>query len=175
VLLLDARRSWPWPRRYEQRFLILPQRENSTLPYASVAAGSRQPWPSPAPIPTCHDGEKAGARASLGRQRIAECGVAESFVLRRNACQSLRTLSTIARQRVVFFTATARSIVLGWISRSNFFGSVRPAGALEWARLDPLLLDELEHRASHLVRALRTPFPGHQPAIPASSKLALVW
>lgn len=112
---------------------------------------------------------------SLGRQRVAECGTAEYFVLRHDARQPTRTLSTIGHQRTVFFTATARLIVLVWTSRWNFspicLASSRarmgsPATSCSWIN------------ASTAPRTLCGPrgprFLGTRPAIPASSKPALV-
>src|SRR5260221_14523655 len=74
----------------------------------------------PCPCPHAATEKEHQPATSLGRQRVAECGIAECFVLRHDARQPPRTVSPSGLQRAVFFTPTARSIVLGWTSRWNF-------------------------------------------------------
>ena len=75
----------------------------------------------PRPSPHAATEEKQEPRASFKRQRIAECSIAEGFVLRHDARQPCPDVSTIGAQRTFFFMSTARSIVLGWTSKLNFF------------------------------------------------------
>ena len=90
------------------------------MPRLRRARASRSHHPRPSPHAATEKKQKP--RAGLGRQRMAECGIAQSFVLRRSDRRpATPNAAAIARQRAVFFTATARSIVLGWTSRSNFF------------------------------------------------------
>jgi hypothetical protein len=91
-----------------------------------VRNGEAQRWPLPRfpldvgtrlshyPCPSPHAAteKEQEPAASLGKQGAAECGAAQCFVLRHGAPQP-RKLYCIVRQRTVFFTATARSIVLG--------------------------------------------------------------
>jgi hypothetical protein len=51
--------------------------------------------------------------ARLRRERMPECSIAECLVLRHDAGEPDRSIDSRGRQCTVFFTPTARSIVLG--------------------------------------------------------------
>jgi hypothetical protein len=92
-------------------FVRYGEAQRRSLPRLLLDAGTRLSHYL-CPSPHAATEKEQEPAASLGKQRAAECGTAQVFVLRHDARQP-RTLRRIVPQRTVFFTATARSIVRG--------------------------------------------------------------
>ena len=125
--------------------------------------------PAPAPIPTCLGAERAATRGGPRAAAPRRARLAQRLVLGRDRGDgggAHRRRADRSPRR--FFSAKARSIVLGCTSSRAAAGATSPARAPGSVRPADVLLEKCQDLAVELVRAAGPRFLGTSPAIPAA-------